>query len=415
MIGLQLTRLLSIFGTLLVGIWLPLRWIGYTPNIATEIFLDLTISAVAALNLYLHFKVSGASPHQLRSWLAPGLILDLMSLMPFSLILLGSTAPEAQVILLFNLAIIRHIRQIKPFLDGFPALQPITYRLIPLLVALPILIHVLACGWIWLGSGSIGPDLDPWVTYVRGVYWTFTTLTTVGYGDIVAKSIPQMLFACGVQVTGACVFGYILSNVAGLLARSDAAREHHMDSLDRIETFMGLHHTPPELRTKIRTYYNYMWTKKKGYRDDTLLDGLPSKIRAELFTHINLPMLKKVPFLKNASPDLIDDLMMELKSRIFIPGERIFRAGDLGDALYFIESGSVAIVSPTDQHIVSLSEGNIFGEIALISNLPRQATTVAETYCDLYSLSREAFNRVADGYPDFHAEISRVMEERQST
>lgn len=290
-----------------------------------------------------------------------------------------------------------------------------TYRLVPLAVALPILIHVLACGWIWLGSGTAGVDpMDPLTLYVRAVYWTFTTLTTVGYGDITAKTIPQMLYACGVQVTGACVFGYILSNVASLLARSDAAREHHMDSLDRIETFMRLHRIPDELRVKIRTYYNFMWTKKKGYRDDTLLDGLPGKIRAELFAHINLPMLQKIPFLKNASPDLIDDLMVELKSRIFIPDERVFRAGDIGDALYFIESGQIDIVGADGQHIASLGEGNFFGEMALISDQPRLATAVAAGYCDLYSLSREAFERVANGYPDFRHEIARVMDARRA-
>jgi voltage-gated potassium channel len=277
------------------------------------------------------------------------------------------------------------------------------------------LVHLIACGWIALGSGTAGVEADQVLTYVKAVYWSFTTLTSVGYGDISAKSIRQMLYSCGVQVTGACVFGYILSNVASLLARSDAAREHHMDSLDRIETFMKLHRIPPGLRTKIRTYYHYMWTNKKGYKDDTLLDGLPAKIQSELFTHINLPMIEKIPFLKGVDAELISDLMSELKPRVFIPDERVFKVDEPGDALYFIQNGNVEILSREGSLIATLGEGNFFGEMALISDKPRSATAKASTFCDVYALRRDAFVRVATAYPEFKRHLEKIMENRRAS
>lgn len=141
---------------------------------------------------------------------------------------------------------------------------------------MPILIHSVACTWIWLGSGIPGAMLIKMLEYVKAIYWIFTTLTTVGYGDIAAKSIAQMLFSCLVQVIGVGIFGYVLSNVASILSRSDAAREHHMDNLDRIETFMGVHRIPCGIAVKDPGLLQLlMWLNRKGYTMIRFLQDLP--------------------------------------------------------------------------------------------------------------------------------------------
>ncbi len=411
----QYFRLISIAGAFLVGFWLPLRLIGFDPAFELEIVFDLLVSAISIVNLYLYFFDTEKDPKKLRSWFSLTVVLDLICLLPLSLgglVLFDETWAWAMVLNLFS---VRHIRNIRKFLDGFPSLQPVTYRLVPLVIMLPMLVHLVSCGWIALGSGTAGSDADQLLTYVKAVYWSFTTLTTVGYGDISAKTIPQMLFTCGIQVMGVGVFGFILSNVASILARTDAAREHHMDNLDKIETFMKLHHTPIELRSKIRTYYHYMWINKKGYQDHSLLDGLPTKIQSELFMHINRSIAEKVPFLRDAGPELLEELMSELKPRVFVPDEKIFRVDEPGDALYFIQSGSVDILSREGSRIATLKDGAFFGEIALISDKPRSATAKAQTFCDVYMLERSAFERVTASYPEFRHHVEEIMNMRRAS
>jgi hypothetical protein len=411
---LQYLRLTSIAGAFLVGFWIPVRLIGFHPPMGLEIFFDLVVSLVSVINIYLYFNSTEKSPRDWKSWLSVSLFFDVVCFLPLSLVAFLLFDQTAEWLLLLNLLSARHIRHIKPFLDGFDSLKPITYRLIPILVMYPLLVHIIACGWISLGSGTAGNDPDQLLTYVKSIYWTFTTLTTVGYGDISARTIPQMLYACGVQVVGVGVFGFILSNVAGLLARSDAAREHHMDNLDKIETFMKLHRTPMELRGKIRSYYHYMWINKKGYRDESLIEELPAKIQSELFLHINQPIIQKVSFLKRASPELIEELMCELKPRIFVPGERIFKIGDIGDSLYFIQSGQVDIISIDGNKLATLGEGSFFGEMALLSDSPRSATAVASEYCDIFALHRKSFEQVTKSYPEFRNHIEEVMIKRSA-
>ncbi len=411
---IQYLRLLSIAGAFLVGFWLPIRLIGFEPMASLEITFDILISVVSLANLYLYFYDTEKDPAQLKNWGHVSVQLDVICVLPFSLLgwLFFHSAWEWAMVL--NLLSVRHIRNIRKFLDGFPSLQPVAYRLIPLVITLPLLVHLVACGWIALGSGTAGLDADPVLTYVKAVYWSFTTLTTVGYGDISAKTIGQMLYTCGIQVLGVGVFGFILSNVASILARTDAAREHHMDNLDKIETFMRLHHTPQDLRSKIRTYYHYMWMNKKGYQDRSLVDDLPIKIQSELFMHINRSIAEKVPFLRDADSELLEELMSELKPRVYVPEEKIFKIGDPGDALYFIQSGQVEILSAEGKRVAVLADGAFFGEMALISDRTRSATAKAKTFCDVYMLEKSAFDRVTATHPHFREHVEEIMSQRKA-
>lgn len=409
---LQQLRFTSILGAFLVGFWLPIRMIGYIPPVSIEIFFDLLISAISAINIYLHFQSHKTNPKIINSWLKPGIIFDLICLLPLSLFAFVFLDQTFEALLFLNLLSVRHVRRIKEFLDQFDSLEPMTYRLIPLVVTLPLLVHLVACGWISLGSGNVGPDSDKVFEYVKAIYWTFTTLTTVGYGDISAKTIAQMLYTCGIQVLGVGVFGYILSNVASVLARRDAAREHHMDNLDKIETFMKLHDIPNDLKMKTRGYYHYLWANKKGYQDQSLLENLPAKIQSELFLSINKSIIDKVPFLQGAKKEMIEDLMNELKPRIFVPGEKIFRVNEVGDALYFVQNGQVDILTEKDIKITTLEDGAFFGEMALLSEKPRNASAIAASYCDTYCLTKESFDKVMITYPQFKQHLEDIMNER---
>ena len=46
-----------------------------------------------------------------------------------------------------------------------------------------------------------------WDRYIAGVYWAITTMTTVGYGDILPKSDVERLYATIIMLLGATVFG----------------------------------------------------------------------------------------------------------------------------------------------------------------------------------------------------------------
>ena len=89
---------------------------------------------------------------------------------------------------------------------------------------------------------------------------------------------------------------------------------------------------------------------------------------------------------------------MEMKA--FSPGAVIFNEGEPGDTAYLVASGSVEISRQQDGKTVVLGEikaGNLFGEMALISDQPRSANAAAKDQCVVYLVPRAVFETELSG------------------
>ena len=90
--------------------------------------------------------------------------------------------------------------------------------------------------------------------------------------------------------------------------------------------------------------------------------------------------------------------MTLLQFEVYLYNDEIIREGTIGRKMFFISRGTVRIVNAkTQTH--TLTDGAFFGEISLIlPNLRRVASVFADSYCYLYSLTNEDFNR---GFTEF--------------
>ncbi|MBK9022292.1 MAG: SLC26A/SulP transporter family protein [Sulfuritalea sp.] len=89
-----------------------------------------------------------------------------------------------------------------------------------------------------------------------------------------------------------------------------------------------------------------------------------------------------------------------MEKRHVAAGEKIFSRGDSGDELFLIRRGAVRIILPLSDrqshHLGTFGRGAFFGEMAFLDGDPRSANAVAFTDCELYVLSRHAFDKLAD-------------------
>lgn len=275
-----------------------------------------------------------------------------------------------------------------------------------------LIAHWIACGWASLRDRL--PNDDAPMHYLRALYWTITTLATVGYGDITPDTAPQMMYAIMTMLFGVGLFGYGIGNVAHMLANIDQVQAHYHSSLDRLANFLRYRKIPTGLQRRIYDYYTFLWERHLGYDEAIILSELPEPLRIEIAVAMKREFIEKVPLFRGASPLLLREIAVELRAALFTPGDYIFRAGEIGRHMYFISRGTVEVIAEDGQTILStLTDGDFFGEIALLFQRPRTASIRAIDFCDMYSFDKETFERVLAYFPDFAAFVREEAERRQ--
>ena len=103
--------------------------------------------------------------------------------------------------------------------------------------------------------------------------------------------------------------------------------------------------------------------------------------------------------------------MKEPNPQIFPAGDTIFEAGDTGELMYVIQSGSVDVLIG-DQVVETADAGNIVGEMTLIDNHVRSATAIAKTECKLIPIDLKRFSFLVQQNPYFAIEVMQVLADR---
>jgi CRP-like cAMP-binding protein len=109
-------------------------------------------------------------------------------------------------------------------------------------------------------------------------------------------------------------------------------------------------------------------------------------------------LLQSKAFLR-VPPGNIAQIFASMEPVSFEPGEIILRQGDPGDFYYVITEGRAQVVLEDrsrnqEEELAQLGVGRGFGEEALVSGEPRNATVRALTRCSLMRLSSAAFTRL---------------------
>lgn len=288
-----------------------------------------------------------------------------------------------------------------------------TVRLFLFLYWLAILIHVTACGWMFMREKI--PAIHPGEKYIEAVYWSVTTLTTIGYGDITPQDHEQMIYAIVVMLVGFLMMGYLIGNIAGILNRTDPLRAKYAEALDEVSSFAQYHSIPSALKERIIDYFTYMWHQRAAFDETRILHDLPYGLKTEVSLHLKRDVISRVPFFREAGEHLVREIANQMRPIVVTPGEAVFHFGDPANHMYFISSGLLEVRGETGEIINTLTDGDFFGEMALLEKRRRMASVIAIDYTDLYVLDAVTFNQIIDGHPDFKQFIEEVAQRRAAS
>ncbi|WP_438347881.1 ABC transporter transmembrane domain-containing protein [Paenibacillus sp. FA6] len=167
-------------------------------------------------------------------------------------------------------------------------------------------------------------------------------------------------------------------------------------------TESGTHH---ELIQQGGLYY-HMWEKQHGFMLSK--DGLHATI--------DVNRLAKFQFFQGFSLSLLQDISLLFSTETCKEGDTIVHEGEGGDKFYIIIRGKFEIMKKTmkaeHQRVATLADGDHFGEISLLKDIPRTASVRALESSLLLTLRREAFLELLTNYPHILESIELTLQER---
>jgi voltage-gated potassium channel len=427
--GRQLVRVFDVcvvIVSLIAVLEVPVLYAFKIPVHGRFFTFELVAAAVLLLDIIRHFLFAAdtlprwqAEKSRACTYLKGWFIIDLVAAVPFVVSLSLVFYFPQQIHLLSGLYLLIAVKflRIMAFAHKVAkvfSVNPSIVRLSVMMVWVVAIAHYLACVWVSLGfrEDSFSGSFE---VYLRACYFMTTTIATVGYGDITARTIEQTGFVIFVELVGVGIYGFVIGNIANVIANIDVAKTLYRAKQDRIDTFMRYRNIPADLQNKILEYYEYVWDSRRGYDESAVFNDLPINLKTKLSLVLNRDLIEKVPIFKGASIDLVKDIILKLEPIIFMPGDLIVEKGEIGYEMYFISGGSVDVVSEDGKTIyATLTAGQFFGEIALLLSSPRTATIRAKDYCDLYRLDKGSFDKILKKHDNFAQKMHELAEKRRS-
>ncbi|MEZ0375271.1 MAG: cyclic nucleotide-binding domain-containing protein, partial [Candidatus Sericytochromatia bacterium] len=122
----------------------------------------------------------------------------------------------------------------------------------------------------------------------------------------------------------------------------------------------------------------------------------------------------RVPMFQDVSGDFLRELVNRVRTQIFNRGDYIVRKGESGEEMFLIRQGQVEVLDSKNLHVVArMNAGDIFGEVALMLGLPRNASVRAGGYCELFVVKQKDLDALLPDYPEVKERLLMLARDRQ--
>ncbi|XP_046498534.1 cyclic nucleotide-gated cation channel beta-3 [Equus quagga] len=283
------------------------------------------------------------------------------------------------------------------------------YRVIRTTGYLLFTLHINACIYYW-ASNYEGIGTTRWVydgegnKYLRCYYWAVRTLITIG-----GLPEPQTTFEIVFQLlnffSGVFVFSSLIGQMRDVIGAATANQNNFRACMDETIAYMNTYSIPRSVQNRVRTWYEYTWDSQRMLDESDLLETLPTTMQLALASDMNFSIISRVDLFKGCDSQMIYDMLLRLKSTIYLPGDFVCKKGEIGKEMYIIKQGEVQVLGGPDgaQVLVTLKAGTVFGEISLLAargGNRRTANVVAHGFANLLTLDKKTLQKILVHYPD---------------
>ncbi|XP_063780738.1 potassium voltage-gated channel subfamily H member 2 isoform X2 [Pseudophryne corroboree] len=408
---------------------------GYSCNPLSVV--DLMVDIMFIIDILINFRTTYVNSneevvshpgkiaiHYFKGWF----LIDMVAAIPFDLLIFGSGSEETTTLIgLLKTARLLRLVRVARKLDRYSEYGAAVLFL--LMCTFALIAHWLACIWYAIGhmehydqeyrpigwlyslgtqimkpynnsNTKSGPTIND--KYVTALYFTFSSLTSVGFGNVSPNTNSEKIFSICVMLIGSLMYASIFGNVSAIIQRLYSGTARYHTQMLRVREFIRFHQIPNPLRQRLEEYFQHAWSYTNGIDMNAVLKGFPECLQADICLHLNRTLLQNCKPFKGATKGCLRALAMKFKTTHAPPGDTLVHAGDVLTALYFLSRGSIEILRG-DVVVAILGKNDIFGEPLNLYARPGKsnADVRALTYCDLHKIHREDLLEVLDMYPEF--------------
>ncbi|XP_056155225.1 cyclic nucleotide-gated cation channel beta-3-like [Lampris incognitus] len=340
---------------------------------------------------------------------------DMMSIIPFDL--LGLQFGFSSV---FRVNRMMRIDCFFEFSDRLESMMAKAYiwRVARTTGYLLFVLHINACLY-YVASVYQGINTTKWVysgegnAYLRSYYFAIRSLINIG-----GLPEPHTVFEIFFQMTnffiGVFVFSGLIGQMRDVIGAATAGQTYFQASMDGCVAYMNTYGIPKLVQNRVRTWYNYTWDAQGMLDESELLDKMPLVMRVAIAVDINLATFQKITLFQGCDQQMLVDMLLRLKSIVYLPGDFVVTKGDIGKEMYIIKSGAVQVVGGPDNSIVfvTLKAGCVFGEISLLQSAKdggnrRTANVKAHGFANLFVLEKKDLFDILVHYPESQKVLAR--------
>ncbi|KAG8662537.1 hypothetical protein MANES_01G120800v8 [Manihot esculenta] len=260
-------------------------------------------------------------------------------------------------------------------------------------------------------------EIDIWKRYVTSLYFAVVTMATVGYGDIHAVNLREMIFVM-VYVSFDMVLGaYLIGNMTALIVKGSKT-EKFRDKMKDLINYMNKNRLGKDIRNQIKGHFRLQY--ESSYTEASVLQDIPISIRAKISQTLYMPYIENVPLFKGCSGEFINQIVIRLHEEFFLPGEVIMEHGNVVDQLYFVCHGVLEVVGSggdgSEETVSLLQPNSSFGEISILCNIPQPYTIRVCELSRLLRLDKQSFSNILEIYfYDGRKILNNILEGKESS
>ena len=176
-------------------------------------------------------------------------------------------------------------------------------RILFIMMLMGMMCHYMSCFWVLAGRQSEKDGQESWLhdeesfefeaeettggskvgrIYIAAYYFCFTTMTTVGYGDVKPVSNTERIICIILQGAGTFMYAYIIGSFTSIVTMEDTASKNSRERMDAVSSYILKMELPSDLGRRMRRFFRHLFRIQTAIDEKTILMELSPSLRGEL-------------------------------------------------------------------------------------------------------------------------------------